>query len=69
MPSQCRDSFVVDLKRAQTFSNVSVTENALRQRQKMFIEDVRRSVNVGSLYGKRPGSETVKIKGEKYILK
>ena len=42
-----------------TFSNVSVTENALRQRQKMFIEDIRRSVNVGSLYGKWPGSETV----------
>ena len=41
------------------FRNVKVIENALRQRQKMFIEDVRRSVNVGSLYGKWPGSETI----------
>ena len=41
------------------FSNVNVTEHALRQRQhqKLFIEDVRRSVNVGSLYGKWLGSE------------
>ena len=43
------------------FSNVSVTDNALRPRQKIFIEDVRRSVNVGSLYGKWSGSETVNI--------
>ena len=38
---------------------LTVSLPELRQRQKMFIEDVRRSVNVDSLYGKWPGSETV----------